>query len=116
MPEVNLPLSGPVVQTFNVAWPFPLAPWPYTLGSPTVSVGTSARPDIEREALVEVGSYGRQLGRIGDALVVLLKHVDPDKLTEAEAKAIRELKLMLDTVADIKERHGVRHVLRPSWP
>ena len=112
MPEVDLPLSGPVVQTFNVSWPFSF-PSPYR---PTVSVGTSAQPDIEREVLVEAGSYGRQLGRIGDALLVLLKHVNMEELTEDEAKAIRELKLMLETVADIKERYGVKNVLKPSWP
>ena len=115
MPEVNLPLSGPVVQTFNFSWPFPF-PFPYTLTSPTVSVGTSAQPDIEREVLVEAGSYGRQLGRIGDALLVLLDRVDLGGLEEDQAEAIRELQLMLEAVADIKERHGVRHVLKPSWP
>jgi hypothetical protein len=118
MPEVNLPLSGPVVQTFNIAWPVPFSfgPWPYPPGPPTVSVGTSARPEVEREVLAEAGSYGRQLGRIGDALLVLLKDVDLEKLSEAEAKAIRELKVMLETIADIKERHGAKHVLKPSWP
>ena len=47
--------------------------------------------------LVEAGSYGRQLGRIRDAL--------------NEAKAVREHKQMLETVADIKERGGAPNAL-----
>ena len=49
--------------------------------------------------LVEAGSYGRQLGRIRDAL--------------NEAKAVREHKQMLETVADIKERGGAPNVHFP---
>ena len=62
------------------------------------------------DKLLAHGDAGR------DALLVLLKRVDLEGLPDHEAKAIRELKIMLETVADIKERHGVKHVLKPSWP
>jgi hypothetical protein len=58
MPDVNLPLSGPVTQTF---------PWTNYI---TINVGTSSNPAIEKDALSDVASYGKQLGRIGDALIV----------------------------------------------
>ena len=111
MSDVEFPLSGPVVQTFNFAWPMPQWGWP----QPTINLGRSAKPELELEILKDAGSYGRQLGRIGDALIVLLKHVKLDDLDAEEAKAIRDLKIMLDTVADVKARHGVNDPLRPVW-
>ncbi|MDA8230809.1 MAG: hypothetical protein M0006_05670 [Magnetospirillum sp.] len=117
MAEVRLPLSGPVVQNITVnPWPLCFNPQPYPPDPPTVSLGTSSKPGVEQEILSEVGSYGRQLGRIGDALVVLLKYFRPDAdLTDAEAKAVHDLKRMLEDVADIKERNGITSVLKPSW-
>ena len=40
-----------------------------------IDLGGAADSDLERKILKTVGSYGRQLGRIGDALEVILKHV-----------------------------------------
>ncbi len=95
MAAIRLPLSGDVTQTFNI------------------NLGESSNPDIEKEAICKA-SYGMQLGRIGEALIVLLKHVRLEHLSEAEAAAIRDLKLMLHDVANVKEKHGARLVLRPS--
>jgi hypothetical protein len=33
-----------------------------------INLGQSSAPEVEQEILEDVGSYGRQLGRIGDAL------------------------------------------------
>ena len=41
--------------------------------------GRSAEPDLEEEILNDIVSHGRQLGRIGDVLGVLLKHVSPPR-------------------------------------
>jgi hypothetical protein len=60
-----------------------------------------------------VGSYGKQLGRIGDALVVLIKHFRPEApLAPEEEAAIHALKRMLDEIASVKEQHG-REAMRP---
>jgi hypothetical protein len=112
MADLKLPLSGNVSQLIS-----PWTSWFSTFGSQVglinINLGQSAAPDVEREILDEVGSYGRQLGRIGDALAVLLRHFHPAKpLTPDEEKAIRALRSMLDEIGDVKERHD-RNAVRP---
>ena len=54
-------------------------PWSWTVGDFslfTVNLGQSAAPQVETRVLDEVGSYGRQLGRIGDALRVIMSRTD----------------------------------------
>jgi hypothetical protein len=101
MSNVNLPLSGAVTQTF--------APW---IGQLTINVGESSNPDIEKDAL-SVASYGKQLGRIGDALIVLLKNLPLKDLSADEEKAIVDLKCMLHEIANVKRAHEAKHIL---WP
>ena len=97
---INLPLSGAVTQTF--------APWVNF----TVNVGQSSNPAIERDAL-SVASYGKQLGRIGDALIVLLRHFDHKyHLDPVEKQAIADLASMLNEIANVKEKHGSKPALR----
>jgi len=53
-----------------------------------------------------VASYGKQLGRVGDALIVLLAHFHPAApLTTEETAAIDDLKDMLRQIADVKDKH-----------
>jgi len=100
MTDFNLPLSGAVTQTF---------PWSIF----TINIGESSNPAIEKDAL-SVASYGKQLGRIGDALLVLLKHVElVGTLLPEEEDAIRDLKSMLNEIANKKVAHGAKLVLRP---
>ena len=113
MPDVNLPLSGPVAQAFRL-WASLFSAFGSQIGLINVSVGKSPAPSIEEEVLSDVASYGRQLGRMGDALVVLLKYVElPENLPDPEKRAIDDLKRMLADIADVKERHGAKLVLRP---
>jgi hypothetical protein len=94
MAAIKLPLSGDVTQTFNI------------------NVGESSDPAVERDALC-IASYGKQLGRIGDALVVLLKHLPLSGLPPEDEKAILDLKCMLHEMANMKKAHGAKHIL---WP
>ena len=106
MPDFKLPLSGNVTQTIN-PWTMFFNPIGSQVGVINVNLGTSSNPTVEEHVLSDVASYGKQLGRIEDALAVLLAHFRPArKLTEAEDKAIRDLKRMLDDIADIKHRHA----------
>lgn len=113
--SVNLPLSGPVTQAIS-PWMAYFPMFGSQVGSYTVNVGASADPTIEK-AVLDDASYGRQLGRIGDALIVLLDHFQPTKpLSREEAEAIDELKKMLDRIANVKQRYHSKRVLRPRQP
>ena len=72
------------------------------MGLFNINLGSSGDPALEERILAEVGSYGRQLGRLGDALNVLLAHVDLGALKPEERKAIDALKLQLEHVEVIK--------------
>jgi hypothetical protein len=111
MPTFKLPLSGDVVQSIN---PFTAFMTGGQFGLVNINLGQSSEPKVEGEVLSDVATYGKQLGRIGDALVVLLDHFHPRRpLTGEESAAIDALKEMLDKIADVKERHG-RTALRPG--
>lgn len=118
MPTLKLPvttrapLSGDVTQLFN-QWAALFSPMGNQVGLVNINLGVSSDPKVEEDVLSDVGTYGKQLGRIGDALIVLLAHFHPQKkLSKAEAAAIDALKEMLNEVADVKESHG-RPALRP---
>ena len=105
MPDFKLPLSGDVTQAIN--------PWTWVyrwvggqFGLVNINLGQSANPQLEERILDEVGSYGRQLGRIGDALEVLLAHVKLEKLDAREREALQDFRLQLAQVKRVKERNG----------
>jgi hypothetical protein len=104
MPDFKLPLSGDVVQAIN--------PWNWffkseggQFGLVNINLGKSADPQLEQRILDDVGSYGRQLGRIGEALDVLLDHVKLDRLDAKERGAIEDFRLQLAQVTRLKEQH-----------
>lgn len=86
----------------------PILPWTWfqnaTLSGVTVNIGATPRPDTERAILDEVGSYGRQLGRIGDALEVLVKHFDRATLTPAEDDALTVLLGQIAAIRGVKAK------------
>jgi hypothetical protein len=106
MPDFKLPLSGDVTQTIN-PWTIFFNPMGSQLGLINVNLGTSSNPPVEQQVLTDVASYGKQLGRIEDVLGVLLEHFRPERaLTDAEGKAIRDLKRMLENISEVKDRHA----------
>jgi hypothetical protein len=113
MTAFKLPLSGNVSQIIS-PWTNWFSAFGSQVGLININLGQSSAPEVEREILEDVGSYGRQLGRIGDALAVLMKHFHPEgPLDPDEEKAIRALKAMLDQINDIKARHN-RLAVAPS--
>jgi len=111
MPTFKLPLSGDVVQSIN---PFTAFMTGGQFGLININLGQSSEPQVEAEVLSDVATYGKQLGRIGDALIVLLSHFHPRKpLTTEETKAIDDLKEMLEKIADIKRKYH-RPALHPT--
>jgi hypothetical protein len=104
MPSFKLPLSGDVVQSIN---PFTAFMTGGQFGLININLGQSSKPEVEQDVLSDVASYGKQLGRIGDALAVLLVHFHPRRpLTADETAAIDALSETLNKIADVKERHG----------
>jgi hypothetical protein len=90
-----------------------ILPWVFNqpgmqFGLVNVSLGQTPRPEIEQNVLDEVGSYGRQLGRIGDALEVLLNHVKLDGLSRDEKDALDVLRGQLAQVRQVKQRSDGR--------
>jgi hypothetical protein len=85
-------------------------PWTFTqqggqFGLINIDLGGAGDSDLERKILKTVGSYGRQLGRIGDAMEVILKHVKLEHLTPDEQDALDILKGQLAQVRRIKASH-----------
>ena len=111
MPTFKLPLSGDVTQSIN---PFTAFMTGGQFGLININLGQSSEPKVEAEVLSDVATYGKQLGRIEDALIVLLAHFHPRKpLTEEESGAIGALKEMLEKIAAVKTKHH-RPALRPD--
>lgn len=82
---------------------------PWTFNNPgaqfgliNIDMGATAHPETEQRILDEVGSYGRQLGRIGDALEVLIDHVRLEGLSQKESDALVILKGQLAEVRKVK--------------
>ena len=110
MPVFKLPLSGDVVQNISPFTAF-MSPIASQFGLINITLGQSSAPEVEKDVLSDYGTYGKQLGQIGDALLVLIKRMPKDTGLDQD-DAIKALKKMLDQVADIKERHH-RPALRP---
>ena len=99
----NGPFSGGVAQN--------ILPWNWIAnftGSKfswfTVNLGRSSAPEVEADILDEVGSYGRQLGRIGDVLEVLVNRLPRDSLSEHERAAVEDFSAQLREIRRIKRK------------
>jgi hypothetical protein len=79
-------------------------PWTWNLF--TVNLGQSSDPKLERRMIDEVGSYGRQIGQIGDVVGVLMSLIDRSKLTPEQTAAFDKLGDQLKHVALIKEQRA----------
>jgi len=100
MPDFKLALApSQLTQTIN--------PWSWTFGNVslfTINLGKSASPDVEARILDEVGSYGRQLGRIGEAMAVIVDWAEAQGMPAHPAVAA--LKLQLEHVDVIRREEG----------
>jgi hypothetical protein len=108
MPIFRLPLSGNVTQSIN-PWNWLFNPVGSQVGLINIDLGQSSNPAIEEEVLTDVASYGKQLGRIEDALLVLLAHFRPERpLTAEEETAIGDFKAIVEEIAAVKAKHQPR--------
>jgi len=84
-------------------------PWTFyqqgaQFGLVNIDLGQTPQPQTEQAILDQVGSYGRQLGRIGDALEVLINHVPLEGLSPAEKDALDLLRGQLAAVRQVKQQ------------
>ena len=105
-------VAAPVINAANFLRHFAFTYFPSTdwrrFISPTIVFGRANFQDneIEQEVVDSVGSYGYQLNRILDALVVLVRQADLDKSSVAE-KDLRALYRLLD-LADAADEAASR--------
>ncbi|TPE53572.1 hypothetical protein [Amaricoccus solimangrovi] len=101
----------------SIPWPFPalaprenrqvINPWSFFQNARFALFnvdGQTARPDVER-AILDTASYGKQLGRIEDALAVLVRLAEKGgaELTEEDETAFLMLRALLVEIARAKE-------------
>jgi hypothetical protein len=105
MATFSLPLSGDVSQTIN--------PWTWfskvvngQIGFININLGKSSDPELEQEILADVGSYGRQLGQLGDALEAVLAHMKSDTWQGESKKAVDAFRLQLAEIRRLKTRRA----------
>lgn len=116
-PSSEAPSPGTAGRPFQIS-PLDLAPdnlwqainpwsWRFTgeqIGLVNISIGDTKHPELERKILDEVGSYGRQLGHIGDALEVLMRLVDRETLKPEARDKLEILEGELAKIRAVKRR------------
>ena len=71
-----------------------------------VYLGKSSAPEVEADILDRVGTYGKQLGQLTDAVIVLLRRLpDRTSLPPEERDALAKFEAMAADVETIKEKH-----------
>src|SRR5689334_662822 len=96
------PLSGDVAQAIN-----PFTWWirgSQQAGFININASRTDNPELEKRIVEDVASYGRQLGRIIDALDVLAARLPADDLTPDERDAMRAFGDLAERIAAVKER------------
>ena len=82
-------------------------PWSLSLGSLfTVNLGNAGDTELEVRMLARVGTYGRQIGQIGDAVGVLVELIGDEafaKLKPEQQAILNKLKTQLKLVETVKE-------------
>ena len=68
----------------------------------SIDMGATPHPDTEEAILHEVGTYGGQIGRMGDVLEILLARLDPETLTREEKDALAIFAGQLAQVRKVK--------------
>ena len=109
----KLPLSGDVIQPISpITSFFPGAQF----GLVNIAVGQSSKPEVERDVLSDVGSYGKQIGQIADALIAVIDHLETTGASSLQHdQEIIKFKEMLNAVAGIKKDYN-RPARRPKHP
>lgn len=101
MPNFYMPLSGPVNQAFQYWTNMTMG----QVGLININMGKSSDPALEQKIIEDVGSYGRQIGQLSDALLAVLKHMKTDTWDAESKEAVEAFHQQVKEVARLKERH-----------
>jgi len=86
----------------------PILPnWSFNLFN--VNLGASSNPGVEQEVLQTVGSYGRQIGHVAEALELVIRRLgllQSKELTEAERDTLQVFLGDVAAVRKIKSSHA----------
>ncbi len=99
MQQVSVPLTWQLAPT-SLTQPI-LPNWQFHLFN--VNLGSSSNPSVEQAALEQVGSYGRQIGHLAEALELIVKKT---KLLESPELSQQEkdvLQVFLGDVSAIRQ-------------
>lgn len=102
MSGITWPLGGDVGQ----AWSWWLHQSMRQFGLINIEQTVTSDPELERRIVTEVAGYGKQLGRMMEALSAVLEHSENMKFTPNEKKALADFKSMAAAIADEKHRYG----------
>jgi hypothetical protein len=96
-----LPFSGDVAQDYH-----PITSWfrsvSTQLGFINIKEMQSDNPDLEKRIVSEVGSYGKQLGRIVEALHAICEHLDTGRWAPDEQEAVKSFKRLAEEIDAFK--------------
>ena len=93
------PLGGDVTQWIRTTWIKALSDQTGFININNVRAGA---PEVERRIIEDVASYGRQLGRIMEALDVVIGHLGLGERTDVTAEERRALQDFSDLVRQVQ--------------
>jgi hypothetical protein len=71
-----------------------------------INASQTGDPEMERRIIENVASYGRHLGRIIEALDVVVAHMSTSHLTAGEQDALQAFARLAEQIAAVKDRDG----------
>lgn len=106
---LRAPLSGDVTQAIDTSLVRGIGD---QLGFVNINTAGAGDPALEHRIVEEVASYGRQLGRLLDAVDVLVRRDSRGKLTPDDQRALDQLQTMRAEIDAAKQRSAADHVDR----
>jgi hypothetical protein len=80
----------------------PILPnWSFSTFS--INLGSSSNPAVEHEALQKVGSYGKQIGHLAEALELVIKKLNLLERKDLSAQELDTLQVFLGDASAIRQ-------------
>ena len=99
MADVNIPIQMAPENLSQAILPG----WQFSLFS--VNLGDTSDATVEKDAIRRVGSYGKQLGHLAEALEVVIDHF---KLLEAETLSAKQRDVLKIFLGDVSKVRGLK--------